>query len=215
MVSVLEEISEAVANAESGEKVKELTQRAVDEGHQVKDILENGLVKGMNIIGEKWKAGDAFIPEVLLSAEMMRAGTDVIKELIVKSGIKPIGRVIIGTVQGDVHSIGKSLVAMMMESVGFEVHDLGVDVAPEKFVEAAKAQEADLLGMSALLTTTMPAMADTIKAIKKEGLKLTTIIGGSPTTQEFADSIGADGYAPDAVSAVDKAKELVRQFREG
>jgi len=140
---------------------------------------------------------------------MMRAGTEVIKELMAKSGIKPIGKVVIGTVKGDVHSIGKSLVAMMMENVGFEVHDLGVDIAPEKFVEAVKTQKADLLAMSALLTTTMPAMADTIQAVNSEGLKVTTMIGGAPTSQEYANSIGADGYAADAQSAVDKAKALL------
>jgi len=123
MVSLLEEISEAVVKAESEAKVKELTQRAVDEGYSIKDILDNGLVKGINVIGQMWKDGEAFIPEVLVSSKMMRAGTEVIKELMAKSGIKPIGKVVIGTVKGDVHSIGKSLVAMMMENVGFEVHD--------------------------------------------------------------------------------------------
>ena len=209
MASVLEEISDAVVKAESEAKVKELTQRAVDEGYPVKEILDNGLVKGVNVIGQMWKDGEAFIPEVLVSAKVMRAGTEVIKELMAKSGIKPIGKVVIGTVKGDVHSIGKSLVAMMMENVGFEVYDLGVDIAPESFVEAVKAQEADLLAMSALLTTTMPAMAETIQAVNTEGLKVTTMIGGAPTTQEYADSIGADGYAVDAQSAVDKAKALL------
>ena len=209
MVSVLEQISEAVVKAEPEARVKELTQKAVDEGYPVKEILGNGLVKGINVIGQMWKDGEAFIPEVLVSAKVMRAGTEVIKELMAKSGIKPIGKVVIGTVKGDVHSIGKSLVAMMLENVGFEVHDLGVDITPEKFVEAVKAQEADLLAMSALLTTTMPAMAETIQAVNTEGLKVTTMIGGAPTTQEYADSIGADGYAVDAQSAVDKAKALL------
>jgi 5-methyltetrahydrofolate--homocysteine methyltransferase len=209
MVSVLEEILEAVVKAESEAKVKELTQKAVDEGYPVREILDNGLVKGINVIGQMWKEGEAFIPEVLISAKVMRAGTEVIKELMAKSGIKPIGKVVIGTVKGDVHSIGKSLVAMMMENVGFEVHDLGVDITPEKFVEAVKTQKADLLAMSALLTTTMRAMADTIQAVNSEELKITTIIGGAPTSQEYADSIGADGYAADAQSAVDKAKVLL------
>ncbi len=208
-LGLLEEISEAVVKAESEAKVKELTQRAVDEGYPVKEILDNGLVKGMNVIGQMWKEGEAFIPEVLASSVMTRAGTEVIKELIAKSGIKPIGKVVIGTVRGDVHSIGKSLVAMMMENAGFEVHDLGVDIAPEKFVEAVQTQEADLLAMSALLTTTLPAMADTLQAINTAGLKVTTMIGGAPTSQEYADSIGADGYAGDAQSAVDRAKALL------
>jgi len=209
MTAVLEEISDAVVKAESEAKVKELTQRAIDEGYPVKEILDNGLVKGINVIGQMWIKGEAFIPEVLVSAKVMRAGTDVIKELMIKSGIKPIGKVIIGTVKGDVHAIGKSLVAMMMENVGFEVHDLGVDVAPEKFIEAIKAHNADLLAMSALLTTTMPVMAETIQALNTEGLKVTTMIGGAPTTQEYADSIGASGYAVDAQSAVNKARELL------
>jgi len=209
MASVLDEISDAVVKAESEAKVKELTQKAVDEGYPVKEILDNGLVKGVNVIGQMWKEGEAFIPEVLVSAKVMRAGMEVVKELMVKSGIKPIGKIVIGTVKGDVHSIGKSLVAMMMENVGFEVHDLGVDVPAEKFIEAVKAEEADLLAMSALLTTTMPVMADTIKAANTEGLKIVTMIGGAPTTQEYADSIGASGYAVDAQSAVDKAKALL------
>ena len=209
MGSVLEELQEAVVKAESEAKVIELTQQAVDEGYPVKEILDNGLVKGINDIGQMWKDGEAFIPEVLISAKVMRAGAEVIKDLMTKSGIKPIGKVVIGTVKGDVHSIGKSLVAMMMENVGFEVHELGVDVAPEKFVEVVKDHQADLLAMSALLTTTMPAMAETIQAINSAGLKVSTIIGGAPTTQEFADSIGADGYAADARSAVDKAKALL------
>jgi len=209
MDSVLEEILEAVVKAESEARVKELTQKAVDEGYPVKEILDNGLIKGINVIGQMWKEGEAFIPEVLISAKVMRAGTEIIKELMAKSGIKPIGKVVIGTVKGDVHSIGKSLVAMMMENVGFEVHELGVDITPEKFVEAVKTQKADLLAMSALLTTTMPAMADTIQAVNSAGLKVTTIIGGAPTSQEYADSIGADGYAADAQSAVDKAKALL------
>ncbi len=210
MASVLEEISDAVVKAESEAKVKELTQKAVDEGYPVKEILDNGLVKGINVIGQMWKDGEAFIPEVLVSAKVMRAGTEVIKELMDKSGIKPIGKVVIGTVKGDVHSIGKSLVAMMMENVGFEVHDLGVDIAPERFVEAVKAQEADLLAMSALLTTTMPSIKDTLEALKESemGSQIKTMIGGAVVTQEYADEIGADGYAPDAVSAVAKAKEL-------
>jgi len=207
--SVLKEIADTVVKGESEEKAKELTQKAVKDGYPVRDIIDKGLLLGLEVIGERWKKGDAFIPEVLLSAKVMGAGMDVIRDVIVKSGIKPIGKVVIGTVKGDVHSIGKSLVAMLLGSVGFEVHDLGVDVAPEKFVKAVKEQKSDLLGMSALLTTTMPAMADTIKALKKEGLKVTTMVGGAPVTPEYAASIGADGYAPDAISAVSKAKELL------
>jgi 5-methyltetrahydrofolate--homocysteine methyltransferase len=207
--SVLKEIAETVTKGESEVKVRELTQRAVKEGYPVRDIIDKGLLLGLEVIGERWKKGDAFIPEVLLSAKVMGAGMDVIRDAIVESGIKPIGKVVIGTVRGDVHNIGKSLVAMLLGSAGFEVHDLGVDVAPEKFVKAVKEQKADLLGMSALLTTTMPGIADTVKALKKEGLKVITLIGGAPVTQEYATSIGVDGYAPDAISAVAKAKELL------
>lgn len=207
--SILKEILDVVAKGESEEKVKELTQRAVKEGHPVRDIIDKGLLAGLQVIGKKWTSGEAFIPEVLLSAKVMGAGMDVIRDAIVKSGIKPIGKVVIGTVKGDVHNIGKSLVAMLLGSTGFEVLDLGVDVAPDKFVKAVKEQKPDLLGMSALLTTTMPAMAATIKALKKDGLKVTTMVGGAPVTQEYASSIGADGYAPDAISAVAKAKELL------
>jgi len=181
----------------------------VKEGYPVRDIIDKGLLLGLEVIGERWKKGDAFIPEVLLSAKVMGAGMYVIRDSIVKSGIKPIGKVVIGTVRGDVHNIGKSLVAMLLGSAGFEVHDLGVDVAPDKFVKAVKEQKPDLLGMSALLTTTMPGIADTVKALKKEGLKVITLVGGAPVTQEYATSIGADGYAPDAISAVAKAKELL------
>ena len=163
MASVLDEISDAVVKAESEAKVKELTQKAVDEGYPVKEILDNGLVKGVNVIGQMWKEGEAFIPEVLVSAKVMRAGMEVVKELMVKSGIKPIGKIVIGTVKGDVHSIGKSLVAMMMENVGFEVHDLGVDVDSQRFIEATKTHEADMVCMSALLTTTIPEMKNIVE----------------------------------------------------
>lgn len=207
--SVLEDIRNAVIKGEPEAEVKRLTQRAIDDGYEVKEILDNGLVAGIDEIGRMWKEGQAFIPEVLLSSKVMHAGMDVIKHLLVRSGTKPTGKVVIGTVKGDAHEIGKSLVSMMMEAFGFEVHDLGVDVAPEKFVEAANAQKADIVAMSALLTTMMPQMGITVKAIKEAGLKVTTIVGGAPVTQEYADSIGADGYAPDAISAVDKAKELV------
>jgi 5-methyltetrahydrofolate--homocysteine methyltransferase len=209
MSSLLETISEAVASGEPAEKVKELTKKAVDEGFEVRDILDNGLVAGMNTIGKRWADGDAFIPEVILSSQVMNAGVEVIQDIIVKSGIKPIGKAVIGTVQGDVHDIGKSLVSMMLRAFGFEVHDLGVDVPSKEFIDGVKAREADLLCMSALLTTTMPQMKNTIEAAKKEGLRVKTIIGGAPTSQEYATSIGADGYAPDAILAVDKAKELL------
>ena len=208
-LSILAQITECVVKGESEEKVKDLTQKAVAQGHQVKDIIDGGLLAGLNKIGEMWKEGEAFIPEVLLSAQVMGVGMEVIREQITKDGIKPIGKIVIGTVRGDVHSIGKSLVSMLMGSAGFEVHDLGIDVSPEKFVEAVREQKPDLLGMSALLTTTMPGIADTIIALREADLKVLTMVGGAPVTQDYADSVGADGYAPDAISAVAKAKNLL------
>lgn len=207
--SIFDEISENVVKGAPEEKIRELTQRAVNQGYQVKEIMDKGLIAGLEIVGAKWKEGEAFIPEVLLSAKVMAAGMDVIRDLIVKSDIKPIGTIAIGTVKGDVHSIGKSLVAMLMEASGFEVHDLGIDVYPERFVEVVREKEPDLLGMSTLLTTTMPRIEDTIKAIEQEGLRVITMIGGAPVTQEYADSVRANCYAPDAASAVAKAKELL------
>lgn len=207
--SILGEISKCVVKGESEEKVRELTQKAVDQGYQVREIMDGGLLAGLTIIGDMWREGEAFIPEVLLAAQVMDAGMEVIRDLIMKDGIKPIGKVVIGTVRGDVHSIGKSLVSMLMASSGFEVTDLGIDVPPEKFIEAVREQNPEILGMSALLTTTMPGIADTIKAIKEANLKVVTMVGGAPVTQEYADSVGADGYAPDAISAVAKAKELL------
>jgi 5-methyltetrahydrofolate--homocysteine methyltransferase len=207
--SILGQISESVVKAESDDEVRELTQRAVNEGYRAKEIIDNGLLLGLNRIGEMWGRGEAFIPEVILSAQVMAAGMEVIRDLIVESGIKPVGKVVIGTIKGDVHDIGKSLVAMMLRSSGFEVVDLGVDVAPETFVEAVKEHKPDLLGMSALLTTTMPGIEATIKAVKQDGLQVITLVGGAPVTQEYADSVGADGYAPDAALAVAKAKQLM------
>lgn len=207
--SILDQISESVVKAESDDEVRELTQRAVNEGYRAKEIIDNGLLLGLNRIGEMWGRGEAFIPEVILSAQVMAAGMEVIRDLIVESGIKPVGKVVIGTVKGDVHDIGKSLVAMMLRSSGFEVVDLGVDVALETFVEAVNEHKPDLLGMSALLTTTMPGIEATIKAVKQDGLQVITLVGGAPVTQEYADSVGADGYAPDAALAVAKAKQLM------
>jgi 5-methyltetrahydrofolate--homocysteine methyltransferase len=207
--SILGEISECVVKGESEERVKELTQKAVDQGYQVREIVDGGLLAGLTTIGDMWREGEAFIPEVLLAAQVVDAGMEVIRDLIMKDGIKPIGKVVIGTVQGDVHSIGKSLVSMLMASSGFEVNDLGIDVPPEKFIEAVREQKPEIVGMSALLTTTMPGIADTIKALKEANLEVITMVGGAPVTQEYADSVGADGYAPDAISAIAKAKELL------
>jgi 5-methyltetrahydrofolate--homocysteine methyltransferase len=187
-----------------------LAQEALDGGHEAHAIME-ALVNGMDRVGEEWRVGNMFIPEVLVSSKAMRAGMDVIRPFLSSADTRLRGIVAIGTVQGDLHDIGKSLVSMMLEGAGFQVHDLGVDVSPAKFVEAVKTNEPDIVGMSALLTTTMPFMRDTIRSLEEAGVRDTVkvMIGGAPVTQEFADSIGADGYAPDGATAVAKARELV------
>ena len=192
-------------------KVKELVQQAINEGMASDKVLKEGLIIGMNEVGRKFKANEFYIPEVLIAARAMHAGMDILKPLLAKSSAKSAGRFAVGTVKGDLHDIGKNLVAMMVEGAGFEVTDVGIDVGPEKFVEAVKEKNIQVLGLSALLTTTMPSMKGTITALGKAGLKgkVKTIIGGAPITQNYADEIGADGYAPDAASAVDKVKELL------
>jgi len=210
-LGLLEEISEAVVKAESEAKVKELTQRAIDEGYSTKDVLDNGLAKGINVIGQMWKDGEAFIPEVLVSSKMMRAGIEVIKELMTKSGIKPIGKVVMGTVEGDIHSIGRRIVGLLLECSGFNVIDLGVDVKPDVFAQAMDEHKPDVIGMSALLTTTMLNMENTINVLKERGLRerVKIMVGGAVITEEFAKLIGADGYAPEAFSAVEWVKKVI------
>jgi 5-methyltetrahydrofolate--homocysteine methyltransferase len=209
-LSVINEISEALLVGNAA-KVKELVEKALGEGISPKDIIQQGLIPGMNVVGTKFKNNEYYVPEVLIAARAMHAGLDIVKPLLADSGIEPTGRVAIGTVKGDLHDIGKNLVAMMLEGAGFEVNDLGIDVTADKFVEAAKDGSAEVIAMSALLTTTMPSMADTIKALEAAGLrdKVKVMIGGAPVTQNYADEIGADGYSSDAASAVDKAKELL------
>jgi 5-methyltetrahydrofolate--homocysteine methyltransferase len=193
------------------DKATALTQKALEEGCDAKMVLDNGLVPGMSVVGEKFKANEFYIPEVLLAARAMKSAMEILRPLLASSHVEPRGRAVAGTVRGDLHDIGKNLVVMMLEGAGFQVADLGVDCSPEKFVEAAQQNNARLVCLSALLTTTMPAMKDTIEAFKGAGLRDTVkiMVGGAPITQQYADSIGADGYAPDAASAVDKAKELL------
>lgn len=191
------------------EEVKRLARKAILEGISPQEILDKGLIVGMNEVGKKFKNGEFYVPEVLVAARAMHAGMDILKPLLTKSDMSCRGTLVIGTVRGDLHDLGKNLVAMMFEGAGFKVIDLGVDVPSEKFILAAKENKADIVGMSALLTTTMPAMRDTIDLIRKEGLNVKTMVGGAPLTQSYADRIGADGYAPDCVSAVDKAKEIL------
>jgi len=191
-------------------QVKELVQQAVDEGIPPGDVLSEGLIAGMSVIGERFRKNEIYVPEVLIAARAMHAGMDVLKPLLSKSGVEPKGVFAIGTAKGDLHDIGKNLVMMMVEGAGFKVVDLGVDVSPEKYVEAIK-DGAQILGMSALLTTTMPAMKTSINAIAAAGVResVKIIVGGAPLTQAFADEIGADGYAPDAASAVDMVNEMI------
>jgi 5-methyltetrahydrofolate--homocysteine methyltransferase len=204
-----EELSNAVI-AGNEAKVKELTKSLVDEGVGPLDVINQGLVAGMTVVGTRFKAGEMFVPEVLMAARAMHGGMDIVKPLIADVDVPTKGKVVIGTVKGDLHDIGKNLVAMMMESAGYTVVNLGVDVAPEKFVEAVKEHNPNFVAMSALLTTTMLAMKDTIEVLKEEGLrdKVKVLIGGAPVSQEFADEIGADGYAPDAASATELCNNL-------
>ncbi|MBU4509860.1 corrinoid protein [bacterium] len=206
----LNNVSESLQRGDA-EKVEELVKKALEENLLPKDILENGLIKGMDIIGAKFKKNEVYVPEVLIAARAMHAGMDILRPKLAETGVKNIGTVAIGTVKGDLHDIGKNLVKMMLEGAGFEVIDLGIDVSVDKFVEAITEYQPNVLGMSALLTTTMIQMQEVIKAISDAGLrdKVKIMIGGAPITQNYADQIGADGYSPDAASAVDKAKTFV------
>jgi 5-methyltetrahydrofolate--homocysteine methyltransferase len=186
-----------------------LTQQAIDDGTGPGDILE-ALVSGMDVVGQRFKKNEIFVPEVLIASRAMKESMALLEPKLADAGITPKFKAVIGTVQGDLHDIGKNLVAMMWKGANFGVIDLGTNVTPEKFVEAVKENGAQLVGLSALLTTTMPAMENTIKAIREAGLDgVKVLIGGAPVTQDYASQIGADGYAPDAASAVEKARELV------
>jgi len=193
-------------------KSKEITQDLVGKKIPAGDILSEGLIAGMDVVGKKFKANEMYIPEVLIAARAMHAAMDILKPLLSESGAPTKGTAVIGTVQGDLHDIGKNLVAMMLEGAGFTVIDAGVDIPADKFVEVAKSNKANIVGLSALLTTTMPSMKEVIEALRKDPAtkSIKVIIGGAPLTQEYADSIGADGYAPDASSAVDISEELLK-----
>jgi 5-methyltetrahydrofolate--homocysteine methyltransferase len=182
---------------------------ALDEGVEPSKLLHEGLVAGMSKVGEDFKNNVLYVPEVLVAARAMKAGMKILQPKLAETGAKPEATIVVGTVKGDLHDIGKNLVAMMMEGAGFRVVDLGVDTSPEDFVEKAKAEGADLIGMSALLTTTMVNMKAVIDAVKKAGISTKTLIGGAPVTKAFADEIGADGYAPDAATAVEEARGLL------
>ena len=210
MANVLEKIASELYNGED-EAVAEMVQQAIDEGMDVGEILADGLIAGMDQVGRDFKAGDLFVPEVLVAARAMSAGMDVLRPLLAESDVPSAGKYVIGTVKGDLHDIGKNLVRMMLEGAGFETVDLGTDVDPAGFVDAVQKHQPNVVGMSALLTTTMVNMKATIEALEEAGLRegIKIMIGGAPVTQAFAKEIGADAYAPDAASAVDAARALV------
>ena len=206
-------IAEAL-KAGQAPKTKQLVEEALKDT-SAETILNEGLIAGMSEIGELFKQNEVYVPEVLIAARAMYAGLDLLKPILAESGVEPAGVVVIGTVKGDLHDIGKNLVSMMMEGAGFKVIDLGVDVSPEKFVSAVENDGASIVAMSALLTTTMPGMKNTIAALEQAGLRksIRVMVGGAPVTQNFADEIGADGYAPDAASAADLAKKLIADLK--
>ncbi len=207
------ELSEIASSLIEGnrKKVQELVSLAIKEGVPTERIINEGLIAGMQVVGERFKNNEIFVPEVLVSARAMHAGMDLLKPLLAKSPEILKGKIVIGTVKGDLHDIGKNLVTMMLEGAGYQVIDLGIDVDAEKFVESVKTHNPNILGMSALLTTTMPYMKVTIEALEKAGLrdKIKVIVGGAPVTEEFAKEIGADGYAEDAGSAVELVNNLL------
>ncbi|MFN2185987.1 MAG: corrinoid protein [Anaerolineae bacterium] len=210
MSRLYERISTAIMEGEA-DKTADLVQKGLDQGLAAKDILDNGMVVGMGEVGVRFKAGDMFVPEVLMSADSMQAGLNVLRPHLVASGVKLIGKILMGTVKGDLHDIGKNLVNMMCEGAGFEIIDIGFNADPEKFVEGIKEHQPDVVGMSAMLTTTMRAMAQTIKAIEEAGLRdqVKVMVGGAPVDAAFAERIGADGYGSNAPAGSDLAKKFV------
>jgi 5-methyltetrahydrofolate--homocysteine methyltransferase len=210
MSEILEQISATIIEGDLDE-IEDLTEDALDDGLSAEEILNKGLMTGMDHVGVEFKAGNMFVPEVLRSARTMQISMDILNPLLAEGGVEMVGKVLLGTVKGDLHDIGKNLVGMMCEGAGFEVKDIGKDVDPEGFVAAVREFEPDVVGMSALLTTTMRAMESTLKVLEEAGLRdsVKVMIGGAPVTQAFAEQIGADGYAPDAAAAADLAKVLV------
>ncbi len=210
MSETLSKLSTAIIEGNL-EVMEGLTQQALEEGNEAQEVLNEGLMPGMDHVGVEFKAGNMFVPEVLRSARAMQASMTILRPILAESGVELAGKVLLGTVKGDLHDIGKNLVSMMCEGAGFEVKDLGKDVEPDTFVEEVKNFEPNVLGMSALLTTTMRAMEHTIKSLEEAGVRdqVKIIIGGAPVTQAFADQIGADGYASNAASAADLAKKLI------
>ena len=208
--ALMQQVSYALICGDN-ETVDRLTKQALDENYEANTILDDGLIAGMAIVGIKFRDNIIFVPEVLISARAMKAGMAHLEPILSASDIPPLGIVIMGTVKGDLHDIVKNLCIMMLRGAGFVVHDLGVDTKPEEFIEAIEEQEASLIGMSALLTTTMPNMGRTIEAFEEAGIRdeVKVMVGGAPVTQDFADEMGADGYGKDAIDCVDIAKELL------
>jgi len=208
-MELLEKISDELQNGNYVD-VPKLTQEALDKGIAPEMILSEALVAGMDVVGEKFRRDELFMPEVLIAAKAMQAAMAVLRPKLVETGVKTAGSIVIGTIQGDLHDIGKNLVGMLFEGAGYQVIDLGVDVAQARFVESVKTSKPDIIGMSALLTTTMPRMKEVVESLVEAGLRerVKVMVGGAPVTEKFAQDIGADGYAPDAASAVEKARSL-------
>jgi 5-methyltetrahydrofolate--homocysteine methyltransferase len=210
MDALFEKMASALIAGKEAE-VKNLTQEALDKGGVAREILDKGLLAGMDVVGQRFKAGDMFIPEVLLCARCMHGAMEILKPHLSDADAAGAGKVVIGTVEGDLHDIGKNLVAMMMQGAGFKVIDMGTNITPQQFVEAVKEHQPNIVGMSALLTTTMPKMEETIQALKEAGLRdqVKVMAGGAPVTQDFVDKIGADAYGANAASASEKAKAIL------
>jgi len=204
----LEALKTAVIKGDQN-TAQEVTKEALNEGMDPEKILEEGLIAGMNVIGAAFKKNEVYVPEVLIAARAMKMAMEILEPKLAEAGVEPIGTVVMGTVKGDLHDIGKNLVTMMLKGAGFNVIDIGTDAEPMKFVEAIKENKAKAVGLSALLTTTMPMMEKTVAAIKESGTGTKVMVGGAPVTQEYADKIGAEGYAADAATAVDVAKALL------
>ena len=209
-MAIYEQIADEIVKGQA-DAVKELVNQAISEEISAEDVLNNGLVAGMDVVSKKFKNNEFFIPEVLVSARAMTAGLNILNPLLAEANVKSKGKVVIGTVKGDLHDIGKNIVGMMLQGAGYEIVDLGADVPKEKFIEFTQKEDANVVGLSALLTTTMIYMQEVIQGLKDAGLrdKVKVIIGGAPVTQAYADQIEADGYAPDAASAIDLAKDLL------
>jgi len=209
-MAVLDEIKDATI-AGNRDKTVEAIDQALADGNAPGDIIQNGLIEAMAVVGEKFKNNEIYVPEMLIAARAMKAGLAKLKPMMVGEEMKSLATVVLGTVKGDLHDIGKNLVGIMMEGAGMNVIDLGVDISPEKFAEAVKNEKPGFIGLSALLTTTMPAMKQTIDALENEGIRkdVKVLVGGAPVTQKFADEIGADGYAENAAEVVDRVKELL------